>query len=129
MDLSRRLKPNHLKLIDEIAKKQKLQLAAETLSMSQPAASRMLADIEAYMGTPLFVRHPRWMELTQAGQAVLRHVRVVLWELETLEAEVESIAGGRAGVVRLGAVTGPAVGSLMPALRNCLLYTSDAADE
>ena len=64
MDLSRRLKPNHLKLIDEIAKKQKLQLAAEALSISQPAASRMLADIETNMGTPLFVRHPRWMELT-----------------------------------------------------------------
>ncbi|WP_417741995.1 LysR family transcriptional regulator [Salipiger sp.] len=117
MDLSRRLKPSHLMLIDEIAKKQKLQLAAEALSISQPAASRMLADIEANMGTPLFVRHPRWMELTQAGEAVLRHVRVVLWELETLEAEVEHIAGGRAGVVRVGAVTGPAVGCLMPALR------------
>ena len=44
-------------------------------------------------------------------------MRVVLWELETLEAEVESIAGGRSGVVRVGAVTGPAVGCLMPALR------------
>lgn len=117
MDLTKRLKPVHLRLIDEIARRQKLQLAAEALAMSQPAASRMLADVEAETGVPLFTRHPRGMEPTQAGEAFLRHVRVILWELETLQAEVGSIAAGEAGEVRVGAVTGPAMGFLIPALR------------
>jgi DNA-binding transcriptional LysR family regulator len=67
MDLIRRLKPTHLRLISEIARHQKLQLAAESMGVSQPAASRMLADIEAEAGAPLFVRHPRWMEPPYPG--------------------------------------------------------------
>lgn len=117
MDLIKRLKPTHLRLIHEIARRQKLQLAAEALAMSQPAASRMLADIEAEAGAALFIRHPRWMEPTPVGEAFLRHIRVILWEIETLQTEVENISGGQAGEIRVGAVTGPAMGFLMPALR------------
>lgn len=117
MDLARRLKPTHLRLIHEIARLQKLQLAAEALAISQPAASRMLAEIEAGAGAPLFIRHPRWMEPTPVGQAFLRHIRVILSELDDLSTEVENLNVGRAGEIRVGAVTGPAVGILMPAIR------------
>ncbi|MBT9382866.1 LysR family transcriptional regulator [Pseudooceanicola sp. CBS1P-1] len=117
MDLFRRLKPTHLRLVAEIARRQKLQLAAEALAMSQPAASRMLADIEQETGAPLFIRHPRWMEPTPLGEAFLRHVRVILWEMESLQSEVESLNSGQMGEVRVGAVTGPAMGFLMPALQ------------
>jgi DNA-binding transcriptional LysR family regulator len=117
MDLIRRLKPTHLRLISEIARHQKLQLAAESMGVSQPAASRMLADIEAEAGAPLFVRHPRWMEPTPVGAAFLRHIRVILSELESLQTEVENLNVGQSGEIRVGAVTGPAMGFLMPAIR------------
>ncbi|WP_010141840.1 LysR family transcriptional regulator [Oceanicola sp. S124] len=116
MDLTKRLKPVHFRLVDEIARRQKLHLAAEALAMSQPAASRMLADVETELGAPLFIRHARWMEPTPLGQTFLRHVRVILLELATLQAEVGNIAEGQAGEIRVGAVTGPAMGFLMPAL-------------
>lgn len=117
MDIIRRLKPHHLRLISEIGRLQKLNLAAEAMAMSQPAASRILADIEDNAGAPLFFRHPRWMEPTPVGQAFLRHARVILAELENLEIEVQYLNIGQSGAVKVGSVTGPAMGFLMPAVR------------
>ena len=115
VDLTRRLKPTHLRLILEIARLRKLQLAAQHVGMTQPAASRILSEIEAQVGAALFIRHRRWMEPTAIGAAFLRHARVVLNELASLETEVRNLNAGLAGSVRVGSVTGPAVGVLVPA--------------
>ncbi|MFW2544445.1 LysR family transcriptional regulator [Primorskyibacter sp. 2E107] len=117
MDLMRRLKLTHLKLILKIAEVGQIQIAAGALNMSQPAASRILADIERDVAAPLFTRTPKGMEVTPVGSAFLRHARVVLSELDSLEAEVQGLIKGQAGEVRIGAVTGPAVGILMPVIQ------------
>lgn len=111
-----RLKPSHLRLIRAIHDSGKLQLAAEASGMSQPAASRMLAEIEADAGGPLFDRLPRGMAPTPIGSAFVRHARVILSEVDALSLEIGRLRGGLAGEVRVGAVTGPAVGALVPAL-------------
>lgn len=117
INLIGRVKPTHLRLIVEVAKLQKLQLAADALNMSQPAASRVLSDIEKHIGSPLFTRHPRWMEVTAVGEAFVRHARVILNELDSLQTEVNNLKIGKTGEVRVGAVTGPALGILMPAIK------------
>ena len=114
--LVQRLKPSHLRLICAVHDHGKLQLAADTVGMSQPAASRMLSDIEADAGTPLFERLPRGMQATPVGAAFVRHARFILAEIDTLSSEVAQLKDGTAGAVRVGAVTGPAVGALVPAL-------------
>jgi len=117
MKFAHRLKPTHLRLIVETARHQKLNVAAEQLGMSQPAASRILSDIETQVGAELFIRHPRWMEPTPIGEAFLKHARAVLMDLESLETELESLSKGYSGDLRVGSVTGPAVGLLVPAIR------------
>lgn len=112
----RQTKPNHLGLILKIAEVGQLQKAASTLAMSQPAASRILADIEKNVGAPLFKRGPKGMEATRLGMAFVRHARVILSELDGLDKDVERLKNGQAGEVRIGSVTGPAVSTLMPAL-------------
>ncbi|GAA4218013.1 LysR family transcriptional regulator [Sagittula sp. NFXS13] len=114
--LIQRLRPPQLKLIRAIHDVGKLQLAAEAVGMSQPAASRMLAEIETHVGAPLFERLPRGMVSTEIGAAFVRHARVILTEIDALAAEVGKLHGGKAGVVRVGTVTGPAVSALVPAL-------------
>jgi DNA-binding transcriptional LysR family regulator len=116
LSLIQRLKPAHLNLIRAIHDNGKLQLAADAVGMSQPAASRMLSEIEADLGGPLFERLPRGMEPTLTGAAFVRHARVILAEVAALREEIAMLSGGRAGAVRVGAVTGPAVGALVPAL-------------
>ncbi|PWR02096.1 transcriptional regulator [Meridianimarinicoccus roseus] len=114
--LSNRLKPSHLRLIRAINDWGKLQLAADAVGMSQPAASRMLSDIEADAGGALFDRLPRGMVPTAVGAAFVRRARIILAEVEALDSEIEQLRTGLSGAVRVGAVTGPAVGALVPAL-------------
>ncbi|WP_112322148.1 LysR family transcriptional regulator [Oceanibium sediminis] len=116
LSLIQRLKPSHLKLIRAIHDSGKLQLAAEAVGMSQPAASRMLSELETNAGGPLFERLPRGMDPTPMGMAFVRHARVILAEVDALTNEIAQLRGGLAGAVRVGAVTGPAVGALVPAL-------------
>lgn len=114
--LSQRLKPSHLRLIRAIHDHRKLQVAADAVGMSQPAASRVLAEIETDLGGRLFERLPKGMEPTPIGAAFVRHARVILGEVDALATEIAQLQGGSAGAVRVGAVTGPAVGVLVPAL-------------
>ncbi len=120
------LKPAGLQLIQEIADQGQLQSAAETLGMTQPAASRMLAEIERQVGGPLFLRQPRGMEPTEAGRAVLRRARVVLREMASMASDLVNLRDGFAGSVRIGAVTGPAVRFLVQAVRDIKRQAPDA---
>ena len=117
MDLSRRLKPHHLRLIVKIAESGKLQIAAGALAISQPAASRILAELETDIGARLFDRHPKGMVPTAIGQAFLQHGRAILGTMDSLATEVEDLKDGQAGEVRVGCVTGPAVQCLVPAVQ------------
>ncbi|KAF7962657.1 hypothetical protein AWV80_19205 [Cupriavidus sp. UYMU48A] len=49
--------------------------AAERLHMAQPPLSISIRKLEEQLGTPLFVRTPRGVRLTQAGEAALQVLR------------------------------------------------------
>ena len=117
MSFARRLKSIHLRLVLQVALTGKLQAAAEEIALSQPAASRMLAEIEKLVGAALFTRHAKGMVPTPIGEAVVRHARQILQDLDKLDMDVAQIASGRAGSVRIGTVTGPAVGLVVPVVR------------
>lgn len=116
MDMARRLKPHHLRLLVKISESGRLQFAAEVLGLSQPAASRVLAEMESSIGAPLFERTPKGMTPTPVGQAVLRHAQAILSGYADLETEVAGLQGGQMGEVRVGSVTGPAIRCLVPAI-------------
>ena len=69
----------HLRYFVAVAETGSLTEAAETrLHTSQPSLSRQLRDLEAEVGTPLFVRGSRGVVLTPAGKAFLDHARLAL---------------------------------------------------
>ena len=111
------LKPNQLRLLHEIAETGQLGLAAEAMGMTQPAASRMLAETERQIGGALFSRQPKGMEPTEIGTTVLRRARVILREMGSMSQELRQLREGSGGSVRIGAVTGPAVRFLVTAVR------------
>lgn len=120
------LKPAQLRLIREIAVHGQLQMAAEACAMTQPAASRMLATTERQVGAPLFLRQPKGMEPTEIGRNVLRHARVILRELHSMASDVTALRGGHAGAVHIGAVTGPAIGYVVAAIRAIKQHAPEA---
>ncbi|WP_202843035.1 LysR family transcriptional regulator [Luteimonas saliphila] len=90
--------------------------AAESLNMSQPAASKLLKDLEDLIGVPLFERLPRGMRPTWYGESMIRHARIALASLGEAGAEIEALKAGHAGNVAIGAIAGPAMTLLPPAL-------------
>ena len=107
----------HLRLIAAIAEHRQVSIAAQTLGLTQPAASRTLAEAETRVGVTLFERHPKGMQLTDAGEGLARRARNILDDLKDAADEVERLRLGRGGIVRIGAVTGAAVGYVVPAIR------------
>lgn len=111
------LKIAQMRLIAAIADRGQLQAAAEEMALTQPAASRMLAEIERMIGAPLFARHARGMTPTDMGRLLARRARLVAAEMQDLEREVIELRQGLSGMARVGSVTGPAVAYLTPAIR------------
>ncbi len=115
-----RLSLKHLRLIAAIAEHRQLSVAASVLSITQPAASRSLAEVEAMVGAALFERHPRGMRATLPGEGLARRARLILDEVGRAAEEVGQLRQGRGGVVRIGTVTGAAVGYVVPAIRQLM---------
>jgi DNA-binding transcriptional LysR family regulator len=59
------------RLFIEIAARKSLSAAADALSLTQSGLSRHLASLEEFIGQPLFIRHGRGVELTEAGKKLL----------------------------------------------------------
>lgn len=111
------LKINHLRLILAIDDHRRISAAAESLGVSQPAASRMLAEIEAIVKAPICARVARGVELTRYGEALARRARTIFLELREAARELSELKTGSGGSVSLGSVTGPALNLAVPAIR------------
>lgn len=116
MQLRRGIKTSHLRLLDALATTGQVGAAAEAVGITQPAASRLLAEVERMAGAALHVRTGRGVVLTAEGAALAARSARMLLELELAERELAEMAGGTGGQVRIGAVTGPAMDRVLPAL-------------
>lgn len=112
----RRLKPIQLRLLAALEDSGGLGLAAARIGIAQPAASRLLAEMEDLLGLTLHERQGRGLKLTPVGQALARRAARIEIELADAARELAEAATGRAGVVRVGAVTGPALSLVLPTL-------------
>jgi len=61
---------NMLRVFEEVAHHRSFNRAAVSLSVTQGAVSRQIKQLEDYLGLLLFVRSPRGLALTEAGQAL-----------------------------------------------------------
>ncbi|MGB3246288.1 MAG: LysR family transcriptional regulator, partial [Sulfitobacter sp.] len=117
-DLINRLQWRHLRLIHAISEYGQLSVAAERLSITQPAASRMLAETEAMIGQRLFERNPKGMVPTAIAEVLIRHAKSLLRGLAATASEVSAFSAGKTGTVRVGSVTGAAVAYVVPAIQS-----------
>lgn len=78
-----RLRMRHLRCFQAVTRHGSLTAAAEAMHSSQPALSRSLAELEGLIGQPLFLRTGRGLSLTEAGEALRRHVDSALSQLES----------------------------------------------
>jgi LysR family transcriptional regulator, glycine cleavage system transcriptional activator len=75
-----------------VARRLGFRAAADELALTQPAVSRQIKGLEDELGAPLFLRGTRHVELTGAGQALLRAVEPLLAQLDATVRQVRSTA-------------------------------------
>jgi DNA-binding transcriptional LysR family regulator len=75
--------------------------AAEQLSMTQPALSRTIRDLEAAIAVPLFERTTRRVRMTAAGEAFAAECRIALGHLQLAANAAKGAAQGRSGRLRV----------------------------
>lgn len=112
-----RLKMQHLRLLLAVEERGSLRQAAEALTLTQPAVSKMLQDMEDLLGVPLFERHARGLRPTRFGLAATRYARLVFADMGGLRDELVALESGKIGRVRVGAVMAPTPGLLADVIR------------
>lgn len=90
-----------LNLVLAIADTRSITRGAERESLALAAASKRLSDLESRLGVALFERHARGVEPTEAGRALLRHIRSLNASLHALESEVVEFSRGIKGHLRV----------------------------
>ncbi|MEQ6903673.1 LysR family transcriptional regulator [Nocardioides sp. YIM 152588] len=95
------MEARELRYFVAVAEESHVGRAAERLGMAQPPLSRAIAQLERRLGAELFVRTPRGVTLTSAGETLLREGRVALAAIEAAERRTRRVvaAAGRPPVV------------------------------
>lgn len=89
-----RLKTRQLLLLVALAEEGNIHRAAQVLSMTQPAASKLLKDLEDVLEVSLFDRLPRGMRPTWYGETMIRHARMALASLNQAHVELAALKTG-----------------------------------
>ncbi|NIE78275.1 LysR family transcriptional regulator [Pantoea sp. Ap-967] len=100
-NLIRRLDLVTLQLFVAVHEEGSLTRAAARESIALSAASKRLNELESALGSPLFLRQARGMQLTPAGETLLHHARRMLFNLEKIGLELGEHLQGVRGYVRM----------------------------
>src|ERR1051325_1171876 len=110
--IRRRLKLRQLDVLLAVAECGSMAKAADQLAISQPVVSKTIAELEHILGTKLFDRNRRGVELTLYGRALAERSFVVMNDLRSSIAELEFLSNPTAGELRIGASDPIAAGML-----------------
>lgn len=93
-----------LRYFEALAQHRHFGRAAEACSISQPALSLQIKELEAMFGTPLVERSARQIRLTSVGESLNQKARQILLGVEELEDLVRASKGPLSGRLRLGII-------------------------
>lgn len=80
-----------------------ISAAAQSLNLSQPSLSRQLKDLEDELGTTLFIRGKRRIELTEEGLILRKRAGEMMQLMELTESEISGVKNEISGSLNIGA--------------------------
>lgn len=86
-----------------VAKASSISLASQALSVSQPAVSQTIRQLEQQLGTQLFVRHARGVSLTREGETLLHYVEQAMLPLSAAQSHFDQLKELSGGQLRIAA--------------------------
>ena len=96
---TRPISAGHLRAFDAVARHLNFRAAAEEMSLTQSAVSRQIQALEDEVGTALFLRHTRAVELTSAGTHLLRATGAALERIDAAVRQIRQSAGRKSVAV------------------------------
>lgn len=114
--LFNRLRYKHLHMLVALSSSQNLHRASQSLNMSQPAATRMLREIEDMFACDLFERLPRGMRPTALGKELIRFAESALSGLDRCAEELMMRQQGGYGYLSIGTIMGAAPDLVMDSI-------------
>jgi len=99
-----------------VAEELNFSRAAERVGIQQPPLSLQIRQLETEIGTALFRRLSRGVELTESGALLLERARRILDDVEQTKISVQSRARGETGRIRLGFAGATHFQPLIPAM-------------
>jgi len=103
--LRNRLKIRQLLLLSALGELGNLRRSAARLGMTQPAATKLLHDLESALGVQLFERSRNGMTPTLYGETMIRYAQTLLADLDAVCAEVDALSDGATGTIAAGIMT------------------------
>ena len=94
----------HLRYFVSVAELGSVSRAAEKLFIAQPALSAQIRQLEEELGVRLFVRLPRGVRLTQAGESFLGDAKAILARAQQATVRARERQSGQRATLRLGLV-------------------------
>jgi len=107
-----------LQVFKTVVEQGSFRKSADVLNTSQPALSNTVKSLEEILGTPVFLRTTRSVELTAAGRALYARTGAIFDMLETATLETRDAAEGKGGRLRMTYVDFAILGGLPDILEN-----------
>src|SRR5438874_7493319 len=104
----------HLRYFIAVAEEKHITRAAERLGMQQPPLSQQIRALERELDVQLFLRKPRGVEMTDAGQTFLTEARAILGRIDHAAATTQRTARGEQGRISVGFTSAAAFHPLVP---------------
>ena len=105
----------HLRYFAAVAETLNFRAAANRLHVAQPALSAQIKSLEEELGSTLFERTTRKVELTPAGRVFLEEAKKVIAAARHAQERVQQASAGLVGTIRLGIIA-PAANSWLAAI-------------
>jgi len=106
------IKKRHVELLLALYETQHMGRAADRLNMSQPAASKALAQLEEHVGAPLFLRTPYGTKPTPLGMLLISHAQNLNGAAQRVGDEVRSLLTRDRRILRIGVLPSSSVHTL-----------------
>jgi DNA-binding transcriptional LysR family regulator len=122
LHMERHVELRHLRYFLVVAEERHITRAAARLGLQQPPLSQQIQALESELGTKLFTRVPRGVELTPAGEGFLEEARAVLSSVERAIVRARAASMGQRGRISIGLTTSA---SLHPGVARTLRAYAD----
>jgi DNA-binding transcriptional LysR family regulator len=97
---------DRIRIFRTIAKAGSFTRGAESLGVSQSAASRQVTTLEHELGVPLFVRHARGLLLTEQGELLFKTAEDMRTRLENTQKRMAETSEVPSGTLKVNATIG-----------------------